>query len=235
MPKNIDQRNILQSVISQAQRGQDDRHGFFLNAHFNLQDSAFLVQHVGIYAGNTVIEIGAWGLERKPVTGREHYDLVVRSKDHAPAIAYVARSALRGSAYFMPLQDLLSYPLWDLRTVALFPHPGARNLSGIEPFLSAKNSQYQREGKKFVLQQRVICSHFVNAVLYAALTPGGTIAAATDHMFDSTFKVSPAQMWKEFVSKQGIWARAGAGFAGVQHKGHLDQNLDPSLLAVGLA
>ena len=234
IPRGISQRGLLQAVISAFQGAQDDRQHMAYGEGTNLQDSAFLVEHVGIYAGGNAIEIGFWGLERKPVAGRDNYDLVVRSRSHGVRIADVAKSARHGSAYSEPLQELANYPVWDLPVVGLLPLPGARGLAQNRRFLEARDHENQQRGLSSVLQQRVICSHFVNAVLYAAIMPGGTLATATDHHFDHVFKVSPAQMWQEFMSKRGIWALTHAVFIGVQHKGNLHRNMDPRKLGVGL-
>lgn len=232
VPRGIGQRGPGQGIISGAQLTQDATYRSVFAEGLNLDDSAFLVQHVGIHVRGEVIEIGRWGLERNPVSGREHYDLVVRSRQYGMRIAEKARTSTTGPSYHTRLGMLMMYPVWDLPIVALLPRTGGRWPD--EAGLHGKDQEYQRNRCGNVLQQRVICSHFVNAVLYAAVRPQGTVAAATDHDFDRIFKISPAQMWNEFMNKQGIWAQLGAVFAGVQHKGKLDRNITPSSLNVGL-
>ncbi len=226
------QDKVEQNVITMGQAVQETVHGRFLGQGFNLQVSALVVKHVGIYVGGVVVEIGGGGLDRKPVAQREHYDLVVRSRAYGPRIAMVARSALCGPKYYQRL-DIMKYPVWDLLTVAALPYGGTRLLARDRLLLDVHDRENREAGRSNVLQQRVICSHFVNAVLYAAVG-NGTLATATDHAFDDVFKVSPAQMWCEFMSRQGIWAGANAVFVGLQHKGNLDRNIDPSVLGVGL-
>ena len=232
VPRGVDQRGGLQAVISGAQAVQEDTHRKRLGEGVNLDVSSAVVQHVGVYSDHGVIEIGGGGLGRNPVTTRTHYDLVVRSQTHGERIAQAARSATAtGPAY---LWALLKYPAWELASVMAVSFPGARLLARDRILLQLDDTQYRQKGQRNVLQQLVICSHFVNAVLYAAIRPGGTLATATDRAYDEIFKVSPAQMWREFMGKQGLWAQTHAVFVGVQHKGRLDRNVDPRLLGVGL-
>ncbi len=231
-PRGIDQRGGLQALITGAQAAQEDLSRERLGEGVTLEVSSAVVQHVGIYANNAVIEIGGGGLRPNPVTGRIHFDLVVRSRAHGQKIARVAKSARAtgGSYQWSPLK----YPIWELGSVLAVSYPGARLLARDRILLQQDDVRYRQTGQAHVLQQMVICSHFVNAVLYAAIRPGGTLATATDHAYDEIFKVSPAQMWREFMYKQGLWSEADAHFVGVQHRGKLNRNIDSRLLGVGL-
>ncbi|WP_019615551.1 hypothetical protein [Psychromonas ossibalaenae] len=248
VPRGIDQRGALQTTISAAQDLQDFRHRQLPNQEINIGCSTMVLQHVGIYSNGSVIEIGSMGLVKTPVHKREHYDLVLRSRHYGPRIAETAEKAK--SARF-GLRDhkidfLVKYPVWDLATVAIIPHAGSVLLGPVsasgQPQVQTKTQfdlqsddrRHQKKGQSNVLQQRVVCSHFVNAVLYASVKQEGTLAAATMHAHDKIFKIGPAQMWKEFMEKQGLWGLLGAFFVGVQHKGRLDRNIDPRALGVGL-
>lgn len=234
VPRGIDQQGKLQAVIATAQGIQDDKHRGVGLEGTNVQVSAMVVQHVGIYADGKVIEIGKSGLLRNPVINRTNYDLVVRSRVHGTRIADAARSALCGRAYYRHLINV-AYPAWDLWTGAVqCTLPGAPFLARDRILLQQDDAQYRKERQSNILQQRVICSHFVNAVLYAAVRPGGTLATATNHAYDEIFKVSPAQMWREFLHRRGLWAETRAVFVGLQHKGSLYRNIDPRTLGVGL-
>jgi hypothetical protein len=46
--------------------------------------------------------------------------------------------------------------------------------------------------------------------------------------------ISPAQMWREFLNKEGLWGEQDAVWIGVQHKGKLYQHIDFRSLEVGL-
>lgn len=230
VPKGINQRGILQTMITTAQNIQHDRHHQTGLEGTSVQVSTWVVQHVGIYADNTVIEIGAGGLLRNPVINRPHYDLVARSRIHGTRIAHAAKSA----AYHRR-KIRQAYPIWDLLTAScLCTFPGARSLARDRILMQQDDTQYRRKRQGNILQQAVVCSHFVNAVLYSAVRPGGTLATATNHAYDEIFKVSPAQMWREFINGRGLWAETHAVFMGLQHKGNLDRNIDPRTLGVGL-
>ncbi|WP_028866024.1 hypothetical protein [Psychromonas aquimarina] len=233
VPRGIEQRGALQSTISGAQAVQDFRHRQLLNKKVNIQVSAMVLQHVGIYSSGLVIEIGAMGLMRNPVHEREHYDLVLRSREYGRHIALTAKSALCGPRYYK-VDHRCKYPVWDLASVAVIAHAGAPLLVREQINLQLDDRRHRQERQSYVLQQRVVCSHFVNAVLYASVRPQGTLAAATEHAYDEIFKIGPAQMWREFMLKQGLWAQLGAAFVGLQHKGSLDRNIDPRTLGVGL-
>jgi hypothetical protein len=205
-------------VIYWAQAVQDSRHKQKGLQGTTLGRSAFSVEHVGIYIGlGEVREIGPTGLERKRVAEREHYDLVVRSEVHGQDIANQAKSARCGQSLY--------YPLWDILTVSSTPHPGARLLDRERILLQMRDREWKLPERN-VLQQAVICSHFVNAVLYAAVRPDGTLATASDHCFDDLFRVSPSQMWREFIERQGIWREVNAIFVGIQHKGKLRPDIE---------
>lgn len=254
VPRGIEQRKILQAIIGGGQAVQDASHRSASGDGFNLEVSSLVVQHVGIYAGGVVVEIGGSGLGRNPVGEREHFDLVVRSRVHGRRIARVARSALSGPKYYNQskggrlvskvlnarrkpedhINPRVRYPIWDFLPIAATPHPGARLLARDRILLRGDDEANRRERRSNILQQRVICSHFANAVLYAGVRAGGTLATATDHAYDEIFRVSPAQMWREFMHKQGIWAETQAVFVGIQHKGNLDRNMDSRTLGVGL-
>lgn len=240
VPRGIDQRGKIQIVSAKAQGIQDDKHRRAGLEGINVEVSSMVVLHVGIYADDSAIEIGPGGLLRIPMINRPHYDLVVRSRVHGTRIANAARSARRGPAYRRQRinvngKDWLAYPAWDLWTGACqCTLPGALFLDQQRILLQQDDTQYRDKGQGNFLQQRVICSHFVNAVLYAAVRPGGTIATATDHAYDEIFKVGPAQMWGEFLHRRGLWSKAHAVFVGLQHKGNLDRNIDPRTLGVGL-
>ncbi|MES9833646.1 MAG: hypothetical protein ABW139_15525 [Candidatus Thiodiazotropha sp. DIVDIV] len=231
VPRGIGQRNSLQSVIAAGQDRQDQTQYKAYGDSINLGVSVLVIQHVGIYSDGEVIEIGGTGLEKNPVSERPHFDLVVRSRLYGQMIDSVAKSARCGLAYF----NTVKYPVWDLATLSFKPHPGARLLVANQFPLTRLDDSYRGGGMSNFLQQRVICSHFVNAVLYAAIWPNGTVATATDHTYDDIFKISPAEMWKDFKFKLGIWSRAQAVFIGLQHKGKVDRNMDPRQLGVGLS
>ena len=93
VPKGIDQRGPLQAVISGGQGLQDDAHRGKGLPGFSTEVSALVVQHVGVFWENNVIEIGGGGLEHNSVRTREHYDLVVRSRSHGHSIGLAAAMA----------------------------------------------------------------------------------------------------------------------------------------------
>jgi len=225
VPFGIDQRRTVQAIIAFAQSLQADRHLKVGLEGTAVDHSNICVQHVGIYADDKVIEIGPGGLLRSSVINRPHYDLVVRSRKHGQRIANSARLAQAMGT---------QYPVWDLAIAAWFTLPGTPLLGPESNFLRKSNFDYRQKQKDNFLQQNVVCSHFVNAVLYAAVDPEGTLATATDHDYDEIFKVSPSQMWFEFLHRRGLWADTHAVFVGLQHKGNLDRNIDPRKLGVGL-
>lgn len=234
VPKGINQFGALQGTIANAQdqiRSELESRGQSTN-----QIAHIVLQHVGIYTAKNkeVVEIGGKGLMYNDVVKREHYDLVVRSRQYGPKIEEKALAAQCGPKYYL----LAKYPVWDLftGTMPALVANGGKALPFAYYDLARKNTYYTDEQKGNILQQRVICSHFVNAVLYAAIWPiNGTIATATDHKFDGIFKIGPAQIWYEFMNKIGIWLYAqDAKFVGLQHKGNLDRNIDPRKLGVGL-
>jgi hypothetical protein len=248
-PRNLDQRGALQALISGGQVEQDETHRRDLGREVNLQVSSAVVQHVAIYANDMRIEIGAWGLAHNPVGEATSYDLVVRSSLHGMRIAELAKSArvhrevassmasfLVPQKYRERARRFQTYPLWDFIPIMNLAHPGGAFLGGNRVLLAQDDAAHHRYGRANQLQQRVICSHFVNAVLYASIRPGGTLATATDHAYDEVFKVSPAQMWLEFMTKGGMWAETDAVFVGLQHRGRLDPGFvdDPRRLGVGL-
>jgi len=227
VPKNIGQRDALQGLIGVAQYLQDQRHRQANLDEINIGVSVLVIEHVGIFAYGSVFEIGKWGLNAERLESRNNFDLVVRSTTHGGSIARVASSARNAGKW---------YPIWDLATVSLLPHAGARLLHGgaNSMLLKLDDREHRKKGDANQMGQNPICSHFVNAVLYAAIRPGGTIATATDHSFDEIFKVGPAQMWREFMHRQGLWAETDAVFIGLQHKGNVDRNIEPQKLGVGL-
>ncbi|MET0009688.1 MAG: hypothetical protein ABW124_00080 [Candidatus Thiodiazotropha sp. 6PLUC9] len=231
VPRGIDQRKPLQGIIAAGQDRQDQTQYKAYGDSINLGVSVLVIQHVGIYSDGEVIEIGETGLKKNPVSERVNFDLVVRSRLFGHMINAVAKSARCGLAYI----GRPKYPVWDLATLSFKPHPGARLLVANQFLLKRLDDLYRGGGMSNVLQQTVICSHFVNAVLYAAIWPNGTLATATDHTYDDIFKISPAEMWKDFKLKLGIWSRAQAVFIGLQHKGKVDRNMDPRQLGVGLS
>lgn len=247
VPRNIGQRDFLQRLIGVAQYLQDERHRHANLDEINIGHSAsvLLIEHVGIFAYGSVFEIGKGGLTVERVASRKHYDLVVRSRTHGGSIARVASSARHGkmrwalatSAVSYALgQGRFRYPLLDLATVSLLPHAGARLLQGRgnSMLLKLDDLEHRKKGDANQMGQEPICSHFVNAVLYAAIRPAGTIATATDHSFDDIFKVGPAQMWREFMHRQGLWGETDAKYIGLQHKGNVDRTIEPQKLGVGL-
>jgi hypothetical protein len=248
-PENLGQRKAHEKIfsgaqakiISGAQYRQDEVHSRMRDVFaqrrgwsveelnellgINIEQSANFVQHVGIYAGEEiVIEVDCFGVYRNPLAKRTQYDLVVRCGNHGQVIA---NKATRVSRTFH------IYPFNDVGKVAKDCYLGTPLIDLRKAQLEESDRKYTRSGG-YALQQGVICSHFVNAVLYAALIHGGTISTATDHRFDDIFKVSPAQMWREFLYRQGLWARADACFVGLQHKGNLNREIRTQTLGVGL-
>jgi hypothetical protein len=234
VPRNIGQRDFLQGLIGAAQYLQDQRHRHANLDEINIGHSVLLIEHVGIFHNDSVSEIGRVGLTKEPVASRNHYDLVVRSRTHGGSIARVASSARSAKKWWG--SKSLRYPFWDLATVSLLPHAGARLLQGRgnSMLLKMDDREHRKKGDANQMGQLPICSHFVNAVLYAAIRPGGTIATATDHSFDDIFKVGPAQMWREFMHRQGLWGETDAKYIGLQHKGNVDRTIEPQKLGVGL-
>jgi hypothetical protein len=220
VPRGLGQRGFQQTLISAAQLLQDLSSG----GNINLGLSAAIVEHVGVYAGSgLVLEVGFGGARPGPVRNREHYDLVVRSPRFGRDIAAVARQA--GCGY--------SYPYSDIVKLSLNPYRGAALLDVYAKRLKDKDDNW-KPAERNRLRQCVVCSHFVNAVLYAVVKKG-TVATATDHEFDEVFKISPPQMWREFMFRQGLWREADAVFVGVQHKGVLDPSPQLNSLGVGHA
>jgi hypothetical protein len=83
----------------------------------------------------------------------------------------------------------------------------------------------------YLMRHPVVCSHFVHAVMYAAIEHG-TLRTATDNTMDDIFKISPSHLWGQFRRGEGIWAKAGAKCAGLQQKGKLFPLSDPDRIYV---
>jgi hypothetical protein len=242
VPKGIDQRKPLQGLITGAQVQQmatqyQKSRQMTAQGKDGLDDtavklSALVIQHVGIYVGGSVREIGAgWfgkgGLKTVPIEGRSNIDLVVRSRTYGKRIAHFARIAQAD------LRQSWIYPMWDLGNIGYRPTRGfaRRNTSALN---KAELAVHRGRSSPAKMKQAVVCSHFVHAVLYAAVVPGGTLRTATDHRWDDVFKISPSHMWTEFLHGRGLWATLNAYFVGVQRRGILSRNVDPRILGVGL-
>ena len=204
--RGIGERGIVQGLITIGQLLQKMQ-----NLGGALKGGAFdTIQHVGIYADGKVIEIGPHGLEHNAVERRVQTDLVVRT-EHGDLIANTASQAV---AQFM---QKYWYPLQDLANLALRPRTGYPTKIDDYMKLYKLNSKQKQPCR---LSQLVVCSHFVNAVMYAAVR-GGTLAAATHPDMDHVFKVSPAHLWGQFKQRSGIWQWTKSEFAGVQKDGIL--------------
>jgi len=229
VPRRIGQRKLIQGLITGAQVRQmttQYEHGLDSSA---VEQSAMLIQHVGIYTGGGFVrEVDSQNLRgdlyRNNITDRKHYDLVVRSRGFGEKIAHFARHAIADRRQIL-------YPIWDL-LVCFSPTRGygARNTAALN---KAELRVHRGNSSPFRLKQAVVCSHFVHAVLYAAVTPGGTLRTATDHEWDNIFKISPSHMWTEFLNHKGVWASLNAEYVGLQHRGVL-RAPDPRRLGVGL-
>ena len=226
VPKGIEQRGPLQHKISVAQSQQMSTQYLSHRDDSAVQQSALVVQHVGIFTDRGVREIGNGGLKYNTVQTRNHYDLVVRSKFFGAQIARFAQMAIPDKRQFL-------YPFWDLDKIAKNPTDGydARSVAALH---QAELAMHRRPYNPVRLKQAVVCSHFVHAVLNAALVPGATLRTATDHKWDRIFKISPSHMWTEFIHKKGLWGKLDAFYVGMQHKGILSRNIDSRLLGVGL-
>ncbi len=213
VPPGINQRHLTQVLITVAQWDQAETQHVTQQGESSIEFSAALVQHVGIYTDNKVIEIGKKGLERNPVEARDNYDLVVRSRLYGDRIAALATIAV-------PDKRQVLYPIWDLLNLSQKPTKSYGAAQAVMNELINSDRVNRNAGKANVLKQAVVCSHFVHAVLYAAAT-SGTLRTATDHRWDAIFKISPSHMWTEFVTKRGLWSQLEAGYMGLQHKGKL--------------
>ena len=195
------ERGLVQGMITLAQLLQYDK-GYGM--------SWDQIQHVGIYANGFAIEIDKGGLEHKIVVDRPNNDIVVRTA-YGEQIAAIAENAQEDLGQWV-------YPLNDLMNLAFRPGSGG--------VLSARDREQawrlNDEGwaKRNRMQQRVVCSHFVHAVLYAAIGQV-TLRTATHHKMDHVFKISPSHLWRQFRRGEGIWGIAGARCVGFQRKGTL--------------
>jgi hypothetical protein len=208
---------FLQWLISEKQ-GKQKSLGYEM--------SSDKIQHVGIYANGFVIEIGAGGLEHNVVVGRGKNDLVVRT-------AYGEQIAAKAQSAQEDLGQRL-YPINDLWKLAKRPGSGGV-FSARDRELAWKLNDEEDWAKRNRMKQRVVCSHFVHAVLYAAIE-NVTLRTATDHKMDHVFKISPSHLWGQFRRKQGIWATARAEWVGVQKNGNLywADEVDPESFFKGL-
>lgn len=71
-----------------------------------------------------------------------------------------------------------------------------------------------------MLQEAVVCSHFVNAILYHCLW-NGTVSVATSSEWNKYFKVTPSDLFREFCINEGLFFNRNAKLVGLQHKGEL--------------
>ncbi len=226
VPKGINQRGLIQGLITGAQTKQ------MTTQYLNRRDdsavaaSAMVVQHVGIYHDGYVREIGSKGLESNEIKKRNNYDLVVRSKNYGQRITKATKMAIADRRQFL-------YPIWDLFNISHKPTYGydARNSTTLN---QEELAVHRGNSSPVRMKQAVVCSHFVHAVLYTAIVPGGTLRTATNHKFDQIFKISPSHMWTEFLHGKGVWGTLNAFYVGMQHKGILNRNVDPRILGVGL-
>lgn len=194
------------------------------------------IQHVGIYVKrnetDAVIEIG-WGLEKNQANKRAHeYDLVVRCDDPANA-ARVSKIALRARADWK--QTCLIYPFLDLLFLATSARTGGSFDGHTHTKMSKMRREYVGNGTSDQLDQMVVCSHFVHAVLWAAADPVVTLKAATTHRLENVFKISPSHLWAQFCTGQGVWAKLPASFKGIQQHGQLVQMARKDLKGLALA
>lgn len=226
VPRGIGQRGAIQNLITAAQSKQMSTQYLRHRDDSAVQQSALVVQHVGIYTERGVREIGSGGLKYVAVQNRCNYDLVVRSRAFADEIARVAQLAMPDRRQFL-------YPVWDLDIIARQPTYGY-DACPVTQLHQAELALHRGRSNPAKLKQAVVCSHYVHAVLYAASVPGATLRTATDHRWDRYFKISPSHMWTEFVSRKGLWAQLDAFYVGMQHQGMLSRNIDPRVLGVGL-
>ena len=96
--------------------------------------------------------------------------------------------------------------------------------------------RFEREGRRGIRHKQ--SSEYKDVVrklrLYHRDTAVTSARHGADLANDEIFRVSPAQMWREFMHKQGISAETHAVFVGIQHKGKVDRNMDSRTLGVGL-
>jgi len=211
----VGERGPIQGLITMGQGLQELQAGVGKGASFDL------IQHVGIYENGFVIEIGGTGLEHNIVKLRGCTDVVVRTQ-FGKQIASKARNAQESL-----LQKF--YPIHDLGTLAFRPGSGGVCEGKAQNQLTKLNRTHREMGNR--MQQRVVCSHFVHAVLYAAIQ-GGTLRTATDHSVDEIFMIGPSHLWGQFRRGQGVWATAGAKCVGVQKDGVLYPLSDPDRIFI---
>lgn len=241
VPRGIDQRGAMQSVISDGQQklqtkqkewmslyreaGKDEN---LLKAVFDTSkggQSADLIQHVGIYVQEElfegVVEIGMWGVYGNSMEdhGVNLLDLVVRpeNKGVAERIGDIAYKAKINNTGIKPYPFAFNDFRFLLRHETLGGVMSAHKLLAVEDAGRACKAS-----DAYKLSQILTCSHFVHAILWSAVDPAVTIKAATDKKFDSSFKISPSQLWGMFLKHQGIWeTKLRARCVGIQQDGNL--------------
>jgi hypothetical protein len=178
------------------------------------------LQHVGIWHEDKVIEVGGMKICRNDPSTRSHYDVVLRSP-FADRISHTC-SQLR-----LPVKQ--TYPVNDLWKISNNPKPTTRGkIDQIWAKLSVEKEvpKLLARGEisyKHQPRQKVVCSHFVHAVLYAAAYPGGTIAVATSHEYNDYFKICPEHLYRQYLKNEGgtVISKFRFIFVGMQHKGIL--------------
>jgi len=195
------------------------------------------VQHVGIYTEDEgVIEIDGSGLsrnqvdKRNDVLGHPEIDLVVRCDQDSMAkrVSEIARLT-------KPAKGQEHYPLQDLANLALKPHTGGEMTPTTFVHVGKQGLKFVGDGTQYKMDQTVVCSHFVHAVLWAAVDPAMTVRGTTMHAFENVFKISPAHLWTQFLSKGGVWKKLHASFKGVQQDGLIYEMKEENLEALAVA
>jgi hypothetical protein len=209
-PKRISdggQRSGIHSLIEKRQQKifKEEQH-YFSN-----------LQHVGIWYNDNVIEVDEKGIRSNNPLERSHYDIVLRSPRYAGGISNVCGQLK------LPIKQ--QYPINDLFGLSNNPLETRGKVDQIWASLYVEEGEVA-ESKiqdKHRPQQKVICSHFVHAVLYAATYPQGTVGVATMHEYDDYFKISPERLYRQYRNgEEGtVMNKFGFIYAGLQHKGKL--------------
>ncbi len=172
------------------------------------------LQHVGIWCTGAVVEVGGKGISRNAVSERSNYDVVLRSP------LFADRIAKKCTELHLPIAQ--TYPINDLNKLSKHPLETRGKIDDIWGQLLIQEGDVHEEDRNSP-QQRVVCSHFVHAVLYAAAYPGGSIAVATMHEYDDRFKISPEELYRQYRTDKGgtVISKFRFVMAGMQHRGRL--------------
>ena len=243
LPRGLNQRNPMHGLITVGQFYQQFTQWLNYKKGSSIGWSFMEIVHAGIYSKREefdgVIEVDGGGLSRNQLDNRDHeIDLVVRCQDprNAADVSKIASLVVAKGIEAPNGAEMLSehqkqgkvraifiwgYPLEDLINMAVTPSRGGFINGPTYVALGKLARTYRGRGTAFQMTQRVVCSHFVHAVLWATVDPSVTVRAATLHEYDHIFKLSPSHLWRQFRKHEGVWAWLPASFVGMQQDGRL--------------